>query len=333
MMSTCMPPPCYALTVGDPTGIGPEITAKLLHTLFSPTVNGNPLPYGLNVIGQIEHLQQTATALGLTLPPANHQLTYTPIPLNPVTEAGAIAFTAVETAVALTHAKKTQGIVTGPISKQNLWHAGFTANGHTEILETTAQQLWQDPTLQADMIFLFKQFRLLLLTRHIPLMAVSTALKKPATLAAIQRFIHFLQQVEQRPQPRLAIMGVNPHAGEIGGIEEQDILMPLINTINQQIGANTLSNPQPADALFRGFNPENPPFDGYIATYHDQGLIPMKLVAGLAAVNVTIGLPFIRTSVSHGVATDIVGRNLACPSSLHGALHTLHQLAQASSSL
>jgi 4-hydroxythreonine-4-phosphate dehydrogenase len=109
-------------------------------------------------------------------------------------------------------------------------------------------------------------------------------------------------------------------------MEEAEILMPLINTINQQVGHNTLSSPQPADALFRGFNPLKPSFDGYIATYHDQGLIPMKLVAGLAAVNVTIGLPFIRTSVSHGVATDIVGRNIACPSSLHSALHTLHRL-------
>ena len=313
--------PCYALTIGDPLGIGAEITAKLLKQW-----NENPeaMPYELNVIGHIDHLQSTAKQLGITLP-VTDSTTYTHIDANPLTQAGQVAHKAVELAVQLTHSGDTQGIVTGPISKQNLWDAGYTASGHTEILEASAKVLWQNDTLQADMIFLYEQFRLLLLTRHVPLMQVPETLKKPSSLASLKSFIQFLREAEQLPHPQLALMGVNPHAGEIGGVEEADILQPLIETINAQ-GMATLSAPQPADALFRGFNPFKPAFDAYVATYHDQGLIPMKLVGGFSAVNITIGLPFLRTSVSHGVATDIVGKNLASPSSLQHALETLHRL-------
>jgi 4-hydroxythreonine-4-phosphate dehydrogenase len=313
--------PCYALTIGDPLGIGAEITAKLLKQWGE---NPEAMPYRLNVIGHIEHLQSTAKQLGITLPVTDN-ITYTHIEADPLTQAGKVAHKAVELAVQLTHSGNTQGIVTGPISKQNLWDAGYTASGHTEILEASAKALWQDDTLQADMIFLYEQFRLLLLTRHVPLMQVPETLKKPSSLASLKSFIQFLREAEQLPHPQLALMGVNPHAGEIGGVEEAEILQPLIEAINTQ-GMATLSAPQPADALFRGFNPFKPSFDAYVATYHDQGLIPMKLVGGFSAVNITIGLPFLRTSVSHGVATDIVGKNLASPSSLCHALETLHRL-------
>lgn len=313
--------PCYALTIGDPLGIGAEITAKLL-TQWDE--NPEAMPYGLNVIGHIEHLQSTAKQLGITLP-VTDSIIYTHIEADPLTQAGQVAHKAVELAVQLTHSGHTQGIVTGPISKQNLWDAGYTASGHTEILEDSAKVLWQNDTLQADMIFLYEQFRLLLLTRHVPLMQVPETLKKPSSLASLQSFIQFLREAERLQHPQLALMGVNPHAGEIGGVEEADILQPLIEAINAQ-GMATLSAPQPADALFRGFNPFKPSFDAYVATYHDQGLIPMKLVGGFSAVNITIGLPFLRTSVSHGVAADIVGKNLASPSSLQHALKTLHRL-------
>jgi len=313
--------PCYALTIGDPLGIGAEITAKLLKQWGE---NPEAMPFRLNVIGHIEHLQSTAKQLCITLPTTN-SIIYTHIDADPLTQAGKVAHKAVELAVQLTHSGQVQGIVTGPISKQNLWDAGYTASGHTEILEASAQVLWQDKTLQADMIFLYEKFRLLLLTRHVPLMQVPETLKKPSSLASLQSFIQFLREAERLQHPQLALMGVNPHAGEIGGVEEADILQPLIEAINAQ-GMATLSAPQPADALFSGFNPFKPSFDAYVATYHDQGLIPMKLVGGFSAVNITIGLPFLRTSVSHGVATDIVGKNLASPSSLQHALETLHRL-------
>ncbi len=320
MMNHC---PCYALTIGDPTGIGAEITAKLLQPFTENTATQRP--YRLNVIGHIGHLQSTAKALGIPLPKNHPAITYTPIEANPQTQAGTIAFQAIELAVTLTHSGQVQGMVTGPISKQNLWDAGYTASGHTEILADSARRLWQDDTLQADMIFLYERFRLLLLTRHVPLMQVPETLKQPSALASLHSFIRFLRQSEGLPHPQLALMGVNPHAGEIGGREEADILQPLIDAINRE-GQATLSPPLPADALFRGFNAFQPTFDAYVATYHDQGLIPMKLVGGFSAVNITIGLPFLRTSVSHGVAMDIVGKNLASPSSLQQALDTLHRL-------
>ena len=316
--------PCYALTIGDPTGIGAEITAKLLSQLATTP---QPLPFRLNVIGHIDHLKTTATQLGIPLPSLLHaeEIEFTHIDADPLTQAGVVAFEAITVAVKRTHSGLTQGIVTGPISKKNLWDAGYTASGHTEILEDSARRLWQDATLQADMIFLYERFRLLLLTRHVPLMQVPETLKKPSSLASLTSFIRFLKDVERLPHPQVALMGVNPHAGEIGGQEEAEILQPLIEAINRQ-GMATLSPPLPADALFRGFDPLNPPFDAYVATYHDQGLIPMKLVGGFSAVNITIGLPFLRTSVSHGLATDIVGKNVANPASLHHALTTLHRL-------
>jgi 4-hydroxythreonine-4-phosphate dehydrogenase len=115
------------------------------------------------------------------------------------------------------------------------------------------------------------------------------------------------------------VLGANPHAGESGGVEEQKTLKPLIDDINR-IGLASCEGPFAADGFFRGFTSESNKYDCIVAAYHDQGLIPFKMLAGHEAINMTIGLPFIRTSVSHGTADDIAGKGIASPDSLIAAI-------------
>ena len=137
----------------------------------------------------------------------------------------------------------------------------------------------------------------------------------------LKSLITFLRHSLDIFEPRIAMLAVNPHAGEVGGDEDKKYIAPVIHAVNG-IGASQLVGPLPADGFFRGFDPQNSGYDAVVATYHDQGLIPFKLLAGYEAVNMTIGLPFIRTSVSHGTAEDIVGKNLAREDSLIAAILT-----------
>jgi 4-hydroxythreonine-4-phosphate dehydrogenase len=172
------------------------------------------------------------------------------------------------------------------------------------------------------MLFVYKDFRLLLLTRHIPLADVSAALLVSGAVAKpLKTLIGFLRKQLKIEEPRIALLGVNPHAGEIGGGEEDKAFIPVIKAVNA-IGATRLEGPFPADGFFRGFSADKPGYDAIAAAYHDQGLIPFKLLSGYEAVNVTIGLPFLRTSVSHGTAEDIAGQGIAREDSLIAAIRT-----------
>jgi 4-hydroxythreonine-4-phosphate dehydrogenase len=159
---------------------------------------------------------------------------------------------------------------------------------------------------------------MLLLTRHVALRKVSEELSIPHIQQSIGSLAAFLKTQCHIEKPNLCILGVNPHAGEIDGDEEERILKPALKLISEKYGFG-IEPPKPADAAFRHFDIDNLQYDAFVAAYHDQGLIPFKMVAGLSAVNVTIGLPFLRTSVSHGTAPDIVGQGLADPASLIAA--------------
>lgn len=310
--------PTYCLTVGDPSGIGPEITVKMLQD------PGLLLGFNLCVLGQVDHLQETAKRLRMTLPGRDEGVSYFHIAGDVQHEPAAIAYMALDKAVEMIYKGLAKGLVTGPMSKSNLQQAGLPYSGHTEILERLARLYFRVPC-RADMLFHYKAFRLLLLTRHVPLAQVSKELTADATFQALQNLVEYLRTVEGLPSPRLRVLGVNPHAGEIGGEEERNVLIPAIGRINSIYGLG-IGEPVPADAAFRNFEVNNPGVDAVVATYHDQGLIPMKLLAGLKAVNITIGLPFIRTSVSHGMASDIVGKGIADPISMREALLTLDRL-------
>lgn len=339
--------PHYFLSVGDPLGIGPEITLKLLEQQRHQDF----VPYQLTVVSSKQAMEKASASLA-TVPSFDsvESLLITP-PCwlrwhwidalceqqrsQPVAYAGSVAYHSIAAAVSLLaqaqREKKATGLLTGPISKQHLWEAGFTYSGHTELLQELANQYWQQEHRQgwhSDMLFLYKRFRLILLTRHIPLAKVSHHLSLQGVRSTTQQLLTFLKQHEHINAPKLAFLGVNPHAGEIGGDEEALFLKPLVAelTLSRSIERGEIL---PADAAFRDFDSNNPPYDAYIAAYHDQGLIPMKLVAGLKAVNVTIGLPFTRTSVSHGTGFDIAGSNVAKADSLQAALDTLHRLVKA----
>ena len=301
-----------ALTIGDPTGIGSEITIKALQRLDAlPDVK-------LDIIGNLDVLLKTANDIGVSLP-NNDQVTYHDITVE---HPGHVAYQSIETAVNMVAAGDADAIVTGPISKKNLMDAGHAAHGHTEILESLAQRLFNAPDARAEMLFVHQKFRLLLLTRHIPLSEVPAALSKQGAVARpLKSLIAFLRYSLDIFEPRIAMLAVNPHAGEVGGDEDKKYIAPVIHAVNG-IGASQLVGPMPADGFFRGFDPQNSGYDAVVAAYHDQGLIPFKLLSGYEAVNMTIGLPFIRTSVSHGTAEDIVGKNLAREDSLIAAIQT-----------
>lgn len=289
-----------AITLGDSDGIGPEVVLKYLMQ--------QPLPdnLALTIIGNLN---------GLSLPQSSK---IDAIPMDASKPIGQVSYDAIRTAVELCHHQKVDAIVTGPISKERLKQAGVNYSGHTEMLQDLAEEYYSGQH-QSDMLFAYQKFYMLLLTRHIALNEVSKALQPTQITQSLQSLIAFLKQRCQLPAPKIGVLGVNPHAGEINGHEEREILMPILESLG-------LDRPLAADAAFRGFNPSAPAYDAYVAAYHDQGLIPMKLVAGFQAVNITIGLPFLRTSVSHGTAPDIAGKNIADANGMTAAIETALKL-------
>lgn len=297
------------LTPGDPLGIGPEITVKALHRLGASV--------RVVVVGSLRALQDSARQLGVDLPPESDVISYRAVEDD---RPGAVAYRSLELAAQMIAKGEGAALVTGPISKRRLHDAGYDFQGHTEILEDFAHKLFGAPNARAEMLFVYKNFRLLLLTRHIALRNVSEALAAPGAVARpLKTLISFLRRQMKIDEPHIALLGVNPHAGELSGDEEEKHLKPVLHAVNA-IGASRLEGPFAADAFFRGFDPANPGYDSIVAAYHDQGLIPFKILAGHEAVNVTIGLPFLRASVSHGTADDIAGQGLAREDSLLAAV-------------
>jgi 4-hydroxythreonine-4-phosphate dehydrogenase len=313
----------FCLTIGDYTGIGPEITARFLAHQAHLSDDG----VCLRIFGDIANLVKTADALGIELP-EGHRFDYEDLQHSRFSAhqkpPGQVAYESVEAAVSEISAGQAHALVTGPISKENLQLAGIPLTGHTEMLQQLARKNYGHP-FQSDMLFVYRQFRMLLLTRHVALRKVSESLSIREVSRSLGNLAEFFQVACQIQSPRLCILGVNPHAGEIDGEEEERILKPALKAVSQKYGFG-IEPPVAADAAFRHFDIERLRYDAYVAAYHDQGLIPFKMVAGLNAVNVTIGLPFLRTSVSHGTAPDIVGQGIADPCSLIAAYNMAHQL-------
>jgi 4-hydroxythreonine-4-phosphate dehydrogenase len=319
--------PRYCIAVGDPRGIGPEVTVKALHHYQSQmSLSGQKPAAEFIVIGHLPTLESTARQMEVTLP--EQGVEYIPVSGHVERESGAIAYRALEKSVELIHQDRAQAVVTGPLSKALLWQSGIRFSGQTEILAHLTTQYYQQH-FNVDMLFVHHAFRMLLLTRHIPLKQVASALTPERVFLSLNNLVQFLTENQRIIHPKIAVMGLNPHAGELGE-EEALILQPGIDmTLNACDGLRTvleITSPQPADALLRGFDATQPRYDAYVACYHDQGLIPFKLLAGLEGVNVSIGLPFIRTSVSHGMASDIRGLNQASPISILRAIEVAQDL-------
>ena len=278
--------------MGDPAGIGPEIVHKALEdarvlAACTPVLYGPPDP--------------TRFAPGMLS-----------------ADAGRAAYDAIVSAVQDALAGRVDAIATAPVSKLAFARAGLPWKGHTDLLA----HLTRSPTVA--MLFWSEPLKVVLATVHVPLAGVAQAL----TRERIDQVIHLTATGLPRfgmLRPRLALAGLNPHAGEEGvlGSEEERILRPAVEAARS--AGITIDGPFPADTLFvRALRGE---FDCVIACYHDQGLIPVKMAAFGRAVNVTLGLPIVRTSVDHGTAFDIAGKNSADPSSMVEAVLLAARLA------
>ncbi len=291
------------ITTGDPNGIGAEITIKALNKLSLPTKN-IAIISNSKILNYYGKLNNNYELIELDF---KHKIE----PGKISAEAGDFSFRALELACKL----NPQFIITAPTSKEAMHLAGYKFNGQTEVLEHFLAKNGQ----KAEMLFTSKDFRVLLLTRHIALRSV--ALSKELIWEKVERLRSYFQNKLNINKPSFALCSLNPHAGENGiiGTEESDILIPAVEVLRKR-GVN-ITNPMPADTLFVNgvqnyLKNEKMPYDCYIACYHDQGLIPIKAVASDKTVNMTIGLDVIRTSPSHGTAFDIAGKNIANPESM-----------------
>jgi 4-hydroxythreonine-4-phosphate dehydrogenase len=286
--------PKIGITVGDPAGIGPEISRK---AAADPQVLDvcEPVLYG---------------------PPSTESFDLGRVSAR----AGQAAYDAILAAVADAREGRIAAMTTAPINKEAFAAARVPWRGHTDLLAhlTGARRV--------AMMFHADALRVILATVHIPLAEVPSALTRDVLEGTIDLAARELPLFGW-PTPRLGVAGLNPHAGEHGlmGLEEDAVLVPAIEACRAR--GIRVDGPFPADTVFvRAMRGE---FDAVIACYHDQGLIPVKLVAFGRAVNVTLGLPIVRTSVDHGTAFDIAGRGTADPSSLIHAVLLAARLAAA----
>lgn len=282
------------ITVGDPAGIGPEIAAKAA---------------------------ADSRVLELCEPVLYGAQRHSNVPVGRVSaEGGRAAYEAIAAAVNDALAGRINAVATAPVNKEAFAAAGLAWRGHTELLAHMTG------AARAVMMFYSDALRVVLATVHIPLREVPTALTRDVLEATIDLTAAELP-LFGIPSPRLAVAGLNPHAGEHGllGAEEENVIVPAIAACRAR--GVRVDGPFPADTLFlRAMRDE---FDVVIACYHDQGLIPVKLAAFGRAVNVTLGLPIVRTSVDHGTAFDIAGRGTADASSMIEAVLLAARLAQA----
>jgi len=302
--------PRLAITMGDPAGIGPEVCLKALSALAQRS------SVACKLYGDARQLETTASELGICLHPDSIIDTghYGPYPARCDSKEGGLASAAaIERAVAHCKSGALEGIVTAPISKRSFKMAGLPWPGHTEFLAHLSNPS-HPPIVRMSLVN--TELRVILHSVHVSLKEAIQSLKVSSLLETF-RVAQEAASLFGIPNPRIALASLNPHASEEGqfGSEEQEILAPAIKAA-ADAGISILG-PISADTVFmRARIGHKPDFDLVIALYHDQGLIPIKLNGLDQGVNITVGLPFIRTSVDHGTAFDIVGRNLANPSSL-----------------
>lgn len=345
-MAVSHPSPRLAIALGDPAGIGPEVILRALAE--------GPWPAHIEVVGSWPLLVQTydrLRSLGVPL------LEPDQVPLREVSldgevrrqvimgqgnaASGEASFQFLEQAIALTLAGEYDGIVTAPIAKSAWALAGHPYPGQTEVLAERAG------VQRYGMLFVAKsphtgwQLRSLLATTHIPLAQVPATLTPDLLTRKLDLLIDCLAQDFGCPTPRIAIAGLNPHSGEQGqlGREEADWMLDWLTAMGDrhpQVHLDGLIPPdtlwvKPGQAWFGVGQPQV--HDAYLALYHDQGLIPVKLMAFDRAVNTTIGLPFVRTSPDHGTAFDIAGQGKADATSFSAAIALAIDLAHQRQSL
>ncbi|XKI48392.1 4-hydroxythreonine-4-phosphate dehydrogenase PdxA [Altericista sp. CCNU0014] len=342
------PSPSLALTIGDPAGIGPEVVLKALaRGSDGITIFGDRLTLH-QTYRQIERAQGTdyvRTHLAhpdtLTVVEPEHDVGDWSLG-SPSAQTGAASFADLERAIAQTLAGHYAGIVTGPIAKSAWKAAGHLYPGQTELLAEKAGVSRFGMMFAATSPVTQWQLRALLATTHIPLAQVPQALSPELLSLKLDLLIETLRVLFGIDSPTIAIAGLNPHSGEQGqlGTEEIDWIVPWLDRMRDRYPQATLEGPIPPDTMWvrpgqawfgQALGQDRPPHDAYLALYHDQGLIPVKLMAFDRAVNTTIGLPFIRTSPDHGTAFDIAGKGIADATSMKAAIALARVLARPAS--
>lgn len=319
-----------AVTQGDPAGIGPEIILRAwqkareetgfpaFYAIASPELLAREADrLGFDVPVEVVEADAAAEVFSRALPVVPLETSFTlPLPgrPDPATAAGTIE--SVERAVADVASGRARAVVTNPIAKSVLYAAGFVHPGHTEFLGELAERHWGRKVRPVMMIW-SRMLAVVPITIHVPLARV------PALLTAelVEETARIVARDRPRyggGKPRLVLAGLNPHAGEGGSIgrEDEDVLRPCVERLRAE--GIDIRGPLPADTMFH--ERARATYDVALCPYHDQALIPVKTLAFDEGVNVTLGLPFVRTSPDHGTAFDIAGQGIARPDSLIEAI-------------
>ncbi len=329
------------LTMGDPRGIGPEISFKAWQ--FFVKHNHSQPPIYFCILGEDRFFYETADQLGFIPPVKIHDLSECPsaftkglpiLPLSEIQQAVGIEsmiIDSIKQASLLVYQKKALALVTNPIHKAKLYQAGFLFPGHTEYIAHILDQQTHPkrktlPVMMLATPALKPTLRIALVSIHIPLKNIFDHIRKE-TLESVIKITHQALKIDFNiANPRLVIAGLNPHAGENGklGNEEQTLINPVAEALRKQ--GIQITNACSADSLFHEQARQH--YECAICLYHDQGLIPVKTLDFWRGVNITLGIPIIRTSPDHGVAYDQAGKNLARANSLIQSIKTAVFLAQ-----
>jgi len=325
--------PRIAITMGDPAGIGPEIIVKAL-----PGEDISQVCRAF-VLGDVGLLKAASEDIGArsfhvmenpgdisekpgmidVLPLSNLEGTLTPG--KPTREGGTAMMDYILKAVELASKGQVSAMVTCPISKELMNQAGYEFEGHTELIAHLTH------TKDYVMMLAGERLRVALVTIHCPLRDVAEKINKKLIVKTVTITCRALEKDFAIKNPRVAVAALNPHAGESGlfGREDREIIQPAVEEARKE--GLSVEGPFPADTVF--YHAVQGRFDAVVAMYHDQGLIPLKLLHFSDAVNLTLGLPIVRTSVDHGTAYDIAGRGIADPSSLVAAIKMAAGIAEA----
>ena len=319
----------FALSMGDPAGIGPEITIKAWEALrasaehafavVAPPAIFAGIPYrvitNITEAGAVFRDALPILSIDGAVGMAGH----------PTSENAAAVIASIDTAVALCLSKQADGVVTNPIAKHVLYEAGFQFPGHTEFLGHLSQDHDAPYAPGPVMMLAAQDLRVGLATVHVSLKSAATQLSTDRIIRTARVMLGALAIDFGMKNPRLALTGLNPHAGEGGalGREEIEIINPAAQALRDE--GFDVADAQPADTLFHAEARRT--YDAVLAMYHDQGLIPVKTLDFHGGVNITLGLPFIRTSPDHGTAFGIAGQGIARPDSLIAAIKKAREIA------
>lgn len=315
------------LSQGDPHGIGPELALKA----WTRRHQDHIAPFVL--LGDPAVFERAAQQIGLQSPLQRSSIADAAalfserIPFVEIQGATpeAIVVEAIATAVRTIHAGEARALVTNPITKSALYKTGFTYPGHTEYLGALADQLWATQSQPVMMIW-SELLAVVPITIHVPIADVPRLLTTELVIETARIVARDMRDKFGIAQPRLALAGLNPHAGENGtiGREDEDVLKPAVAALRQE--GIAITGPLSADTMFHA--EARKAYDVALCPTHDQALIPAKTLAFDDGVNVTLGLPFVRTSPDHGTAPDIAGQGIARPTSLIAALKLADRLTR-----